>query len=343
MHCFVDLLNDILAARSPVGSNISSEASVTFIDVGLVQSLTKTLDVLDLDHSDSAKIVSGVVKALELVTREYVHSSGINSAKGNSSNLPSDQNQADSNISGDRFQSLETTLHSGHSEAAVEHMEPFGLAQTPRSSDDMDHEQDLDVSFARDTEDDFMHETSEEGGVLENGISTVEITFELPHNASEGLGDEDEDDDMSEDGDGDEVEEDEVEDEDEDQNNDLEEDDVQMLHPDTDHDDHEIEDEEFDEDVLEEEDEDDEEFDEDVLEEEDEDDEGVILRLEEGVNGMNVFDHIEVFSGGNNFPGGALLLGRRQEFAASMSNRLVELMIMVLILSTLYWWIHLLS
>ncbi|KAH0450713.1 hypothetical protein IEQ34_021405 [Dendrobium chrysotoxum] len=45
---------------------------------------------------------------------------------------------------------------------------------------------------------------------------------------------------MSEDDDGDEVEEDEDEDEDEDENNDLEEDDVQMMHPDTDHDDHEI-------------------------------------------------------------------------------------------------------
>ncbi|KAL0906611.1 hypothetical protein M5K25_025120 [Dendrobium thyrsiflorum] len=307
MHCFVDLLNDILSARSPTGSHISAEASVTFIDVGLVHSLTRTLDVLDLDHPDSSKIVTGVVKALELVTKEYVHSAEIDSAKGGTSlNHASDQNQGDSsNNDGDRFQSLETILQPEHAEATLEHMEPFDSVQTSRSSDDMDHERDMDGSFARETEDDFMHETSEDGGVLENGISTVEITFELPHNAGDDIGDEDEDEDMSEDDDGDEVEEDEDEDEDEDENNDLEEDDVQMMHPDTDHDDHEI-DEEFD---LEE-------------EEEDDEDDGVILRLEEGVNGMNVFDHIEVFSGGNNFPSGTLLLGRRQEFVSSMTNRL---------------------
>ncbi|XP_020690222.1 E3 ubiquitin-protein ligase UPL2 [Dendrobium catenatum] len=307
MHCFVDLLNDILSARSPTGSHISAEASITFIDVGLVHSLTRILDVLDLDHPDSSKIVTGVVKALELVTKEYVHSAEIDSAKGGTSlNHASDQNQGDSsNNDGDRFQSLETILQPEHAEATVEHMEPFDSVQTSRSSDDMDHERDMDGSFARETEDDFMHETSEDGGVLENGISTVEITFELPHNAGDDIGDEDEDEDMSEDDDGDEVEEDEDEDEDEDENNDLEEDDVQMMHPDTDHDDHEI-DEEFD---LEE-------------DEEDDDDDGVILRLEEGVNGMNVFDHIEVFSGGNNFPSGTLLLGRRQEFVSSMTNRL---------------------
>nr|GFA28194.1 hypothetical protein [Tanacetum cinerariifolium] len=54
IQAFVDLLDDVLAgrsrARSPIGSLISGEASATFIDVGLVSSLTRTLHLLDLDH-----------------------------------------------------------------------------------------------------------------------------------------------------------------------------------------------------------------------------------------------------------------------------------------------------
>ncbi|XP_026661935.2 E3 ubiquitin-protein ligase UPL2-like isoform X2 [Phoenix dactylifera] len=289
MHAFVDLLNDILAARSPTGTFISAEASATFIDVGLVQSLTRTLQILDLDHADSPKIVTGIVKALETVSREYVHSADLNAAKGDTSlKLASDQNHVDSSYtysSGGGFQLLETTSQHDHTEGVSGHVESFNAAQNSGSSDsitdDMDHDRDLDGGFARESEDDFMHEASEDGAGNENGMSPMEIRFDIPRNAEDEMGDED--DDMSGD-DGDEV------DEDDEDNIDLEEDDLhQMSHPDTDQDEHEVDDEEFDEDGLEEEDDDD-----------DEDDDEVILRLEEGFNGINVFDHIEVF-GGNNF------------------------------------------
>jgi E3 ubiquitin-protein ligase HUWE1 len=88
-----------------------------------------------------------------------------------------------------------------------------------------------------------------------------------------------------------------------------------MSHPDTDQDDREMDEEEFDEDLLE--------------EDEDEDEEGVILRLEEGINGINVFDHIEVFGGGNNLTGDTLhvmplgIFGtRRQGRSTSIYNLL---------------------
>ncbi|KAJ6822557.1 E3 ubiquitin-protein ligase UPL1-like [Iris pallida] len=288
MHAFVDLLNDVLSARSPTGSYISAEASVTFTDIGLVQSLTRTLQVLDLDNSDSQKIVSGLIKALDLVAKEHVHSADLNSAKGlNASKV--EQNQVDSSYNGgDRFQSLETTSQPDHTEVTTDRMEPSDPNQTSLSSDsvtdDMDHDRDLGGNFAREAGNDFMREHSEEGRGRENGMSTVEIRFDIQRNPEDDLGDDD-DEDMSGD-EGDEVEE--VEEEDEDGNNDLEEDAVHHLfHHDTDQDDHQIDDDEFDEDALEEE------------EDEDEDDEGVVLRLEEGING-SIFDHIEVFSGTNN-------------------------------------------
>lgn len=322
MHAFVDLLNDVLAARSPTGSYISAEASVTFTDVGLVRSLTRALQVLDMDHTDSPKVVTGIIKALDLVTKEHVLSAESSAKGGNTSKLTSDQNQVDLAYNGgDGFQSLETTSQPGHNEVAADHMESFNAEQTSVSSDsvadDMDHDRDSGEGFAREAEDDFMHETSEDGAGLENGMSTVEIRFDIQQNAEEDdIGDEDDDEDMSGD-EGDEVDEDEEEEEEEEENNDLEEDEVhQMLHPDTDQDDHEIDDEEFDEDVLEEE------------EDEDDDDDGVILRLEEGING-NIFDHIEVFSGSNNFSSETLRVmpldifgSRRQGRTTSIYNLL---------------------
>ncbi|PPD77228.1 hypothetical protein GOBAR_DD25835 [Gossypium barbadense] len=297
MQTFIDLLNDILVARTPTGSCISAEASATFIDVGLVASLTRTLEVLDLDNSESPKFVTGLIKALELVTKEHVHSADSSAIKGENSVKPVDQNQsggADNIV--DASQSMEMVSQSNRDAVAADHIESFNTVQNYGGSeavtDDMEHDQDIDGGFAPATEDDYMQETSENGRGLGNGVDNLAIHFEIQPHEQENLGD-DEDEEMSGD-EGDEVEEDD-DDEDED-HNDLEEDDVHHLsHPDTDQDDHEIDDDEFDDEVLEEDDEDD-----------GDDEGGVILRLEEGINGMDVFDQIEVLGRDHSFTSEAL-------------------------------------
>ncbi|KAL8225466.1 hypothetical protein R6Q57_018023 [Mikania cordata] len=291
IQAFVDLLGDVLAARSPTGSSVSGEVSVTFIDVGLVRSLTRTLQVLDLDHAESLKVVPGLVKVLELITKEHVHAAEANTAKDNPAK-PNDYGPHGQNeIAGDTdiSQSTETASLPNANSAPTEVTESFSTVQTyggPEGGTDyMEHDQDIDGGFAPPSEDDYMHDTSEEAHGLENGLGSVEIRFEIQPDIRESLDEDDED--MS--GDGDEVNED--EDGDDDEQNDLEEDEVHhhLPHPDTDQDDHEIED-EFDEDMIEEEDEDDE-----------DDDGGVLLRLGEGMNGINVLDHIEVFGREHSF------------------------------------------
>ncbi|ONM32412.1 E3 ubiquitin-protein ligase UPL1 [Zea mays] len=313
MNVYVDLLNDILSARSPTGSSLSAESAVTFVEVGLAPSLLKMLQNLDLDHPDSAKIVTAIVKALELVSKEHVHSA--DNAKGeNSSKIASDSNNV--NSSPNRFQALDMT--SQPTEMITDHRETFNADQTSQSSDsvadEMDHDRDMDGGFARDGEDDFMHEMAGDGTGNE---STMEIRFEISRNRDDMADDDDDDDNTDEDMSAEDDEEVNEDDEDEDEeNNNLEEDDAhQMSHPDTDQEDREMDEEEFDEDLLEDDD--------------DEDEEGVILRLEEGINGINVFDHIEVFGGSNNLSGDTLrvmpldIFGtRRQGRSTSIYNLL---------------------
>ncbi|MQL76681.1 hypothetical protein Taro_009068 [Colocasia esculenta] len=224
IHAFTDLLNDILAGRLPTGSPISAEASTSFIDAGLVKSLTRTLQVLDLDNADSPKVVTGIIKALELVTKEHIHSADANALKGHASVKPtSDETQQERpDDTSNRFHALETMSQPDNNETAAEQIEPFNAVRTSGGAefitDDADHDRDLDG-------------------------------------------------------------------------------------------DHEMDD-EFDEDVLEEEDEDDE-----------DDGDGVILRLEEGINGINVFDHIEVFGEGNNFSNETLRVMPLEVFGSRRQGR----------------------
>ncbi|CAI9266412.1 unnamed protein product [Lactuca saligna] len=309
IQAFVDLLGDVLAARSPTGSSISGEASVTFIDVGLVRLLTRTLQMLDLDHADSIKIVPGLVKVLELVTKEHVHAAEANTTKGENSTKAPDHGQpggTDHTGDIDTSQSTETAALPNSSSAPTEVAEGFSTVQTYGGSeavtDDMEHDQDIDGGFAPPSEDDYMHENSEDARGLENGLGSVGIRFEIQPDIRESLDEDDED--MSGD-EGDEVDEDE-----DDGHNDLEEDEVHHLpHPDTDQDDHEIED-EFDEDMIEEEDEDDE-----------DDDGGVILRLGEGMNGINVLDHIEVFGRDHSFSNDTLHVMPVEVFGSRRQGR----------------------
>ncbi|KAK4489970.1 hypothetical protein RD792_000624 [Penstemon davidsonii] len=282
IRALIDLLNDVLAARSPTGSYISAEASVTFIEVGLVQSLTRTLRVLDLDHADSPKMVTVILKVLELVSKEHVHAFESNNGKGERLIKP----QSRDDNGGIMVQALDSTTNTNENLMTANRIEPFGTVQDYGGSeavtDDMEHDQDIDGGFNA-AEDDYMQENAEDTRTLENDLDSVEIRFEIRPGVQGNLdddGDDDDDEDMSAD-EGDEVDEDEDANDDQ---NDIEEDEAHHLpHLDTDHDEHEIDDDEFDEEVMEE-------------DEDDEDDEdGVVVRLGEGMNGVNVFDHIEVF------------------------------------------------
>ncbi|XP_039041914.1 E3 ubiquitin-protein ligase UPL2-like isoform X2 [Hibiscus syriacus] len=308
---FVDLLNDILIARTPTGSCISAEASATFIDVGLAASLTRMLEVLDLDHAESPKVVTGIIKALELVTKEYVHSADSSAVKGENSVKPADHNQSggEDNIA-DASHPMEMAFQSNRDAVAADPGEPVNTVQNYGGSeavtDDMDHDQDLNGSFGPATEDDYMRETSEDGRGLGNGIENLGIHFEIQPHEQENL-DDDDDDEMS----GDEGDDDDDDDDEDEDHNDLEEDDVHHLsHPDTDQDDHEIDDDEFDDEVLEDDDEDD-----------GDDEGGVILRLEEGLNEMDMFDQIEVFGRDNSFANETLHVMPVEVFGSTRHER----------------------
>ncbi|XP_065881477.1 E3 ubiquitin-protein ligase UPL2-like [Euphorbia lathyris] len=316
LQAYVDLLNDVFAARTPAGSYISSEASATFIDVGLVRSLTRTLEVLDLDHPDSPKLVTGLIKALELVTKEHVNTVDSHIGKNENSTKPSALSQSGraESIVG-ISQSTEAVPQSNHVSVSTDPVESFNavqnLGRSEAVADDMEHDQDINDGFAPTTEDDYMQETPEDIRGLENGMDTVGIRFEIQPHGQENL-DDDEDEMSGDDGDDvDEDDEDDDEDEDDEEHNDLEEDEVHHLpHPDTDQDDHDMDDDEFDEELLEEDDED-----------EEEDDDGVILRLEEGINGINVFDHIEVFGRDHNFPNETLHVMPVEVFGSRRQGR----------------------
>jgi E3 ubiquitin-protein ligase HUWE1 len=278
---FVDLINDVLAARTPSGSCISAEATATFIDAGLVKSFTRTLQVLDLDHADSSKVATGIVKALELVSKEHVHSADSNAGK----TKPSDLQQPGriDNVD-DMSQSMEMTSQGSRQADQVGPYTGQTYGGSEAVTDDMEHDQDLDGNFPPTNEDDYMHDNSEDARDAENGMESVGLQFEIQPHGQENLDeDDDEDDEMSGD-EGEDVDEDEEDDE---GHTDLRLETHHLPHQD----DHEIDDDDFDDEVMEEDDEEDE-----------EDEDGVILRLEEGINGINVLDHIEVLGRDNNFP-----------------------------------------
>ncbi|CAH9121740.1 unnamed protein product [Cuscuta epithymum] len=286
---FIDLLNDILAARTPTGASISAEASANFVDAGLVRSLTRALHLLDLDHTDSARVVTGLVKVLEVVTKEHIHAADSTTTRVDQTAKPQEQNQHESENGASVTHAMETAPQANADLVPTDHVEAFGAVQNYGGSeavtDDMEHDHDIDGGFVLQNDDDYMNENNEGTITLDNGIDTVGIRFEIQPDVQDNLGededeDDDDDDEMSAD-EGDDVDED--EDVEEEEHNDLEEDEVHHLpHHDTDQD-HEIDEEEFDEEVMEEDDEDD----------EDEED-GLILRFGDGMNGLNVLDHIEV-------------------------------------------------
>ncbi|CAF2040693.1 unnamed protein product, partial [Brassica napus] len=196
IHVLIVLLNDMLSARSPTGSHISSEASNTFVDVGLVKSLTRTLEVLDMDNVESTKTVTGIIKVLELVTKEHAYSADSNS-KNETANNSSDQIQSGrGDTTADASEAGEIMLRSNHDSMTADHAENFGGSEDV--TDDMEHDQDLDEGFAAGV-DDYMQEEPEDARGLENGIGSMGIEFEMHTHVPENLDEEDEEDEDDED------------------------------------------------------------------------------------------------------------------------------------------------
>ncbi|KAJ9671214.1 hypothetical protein PVL29_027279 [Vitis rotundifolia] len=171
IQAFIDLLNDVLAARSPTGAYISAEASATFIDVGLVRPLTRTLQALDLDHVDSPKAVMGLIKALEVVTKEHVHSADSNTGKGENSTKPPDHNQPGRvDDSADVSQSMGTSSQPSHDVTAADHVESFNTTQTYGGSEAFEHNE----AAVQDVEA-VSQESSGSGATLGESLRSLDV------------------------------------------------------------------------------------------------------------------------------------------------------------------------
>ncbi|GLJ53784.1 hypothetical protein SUGI_1147870 [Cryptomeria japonica] len=272
MNAFIDFINDVLAARSPSGSNISAEVSKTLIDVGAVQALCLTLKYLDLDHPDSVKIVNGIVKALESLTVEQIQSQEDSENKhGSRGASDSSRHQLPNDGENQEGPSSDTIAQPRQNETDFDQME---------SSHDALMSIQNAANLMIGSEEDFTHESVEEDGVVAD--------YSMDNGGQDSSADEDEEEEMSGDG-GEEDAEDDDEDEEED-DEELDEDDVHHLsHPDADQDDqdvHELGD-DFDED--------------DILEDEEDDDDenNFIFRLEDGID---MFNHFEVLGREGDFP-----------------------------------------
>ncbi|KAL6580388.1 hypothetical protein OROMI_008412 [Orobanche minor] len=250
IQSLTDLLNDVLSDRLPIGSYITAESSITFIEV-----------------------VTGIVKVLESVTKEHILTFGSINGRGEQLIKPTDPSQP-REVNAGGLRALEDTDNANVNSMQRDESEPAHTV-----TDYMEHDQD-DGGFTA-AVDDYMHDNAEGTQNLESGHDTMGIRFEIRSSVQGDLIEDEDDDEIS----GDEG--DEVDDEDEDaddEHNDIEEDEAHHFpHLDTNQDDHDIDEDEFDEETMEED------------EDEEDDEDGVIVRLGEGMNGVNVFDHIEVF------------------------------------------------
>lgn len=248
---FVDLVYAILSKNSSSGnlpgSGCSPDVTKSMIEGGMLHSLSKILQVIDLDHPDAPKIVNIILKALESLTRaassneHLVKSDSLNKKKTTSMGGGSDENviaTSDSRAaeSGDNRDSRlpvggasgsvqpsheifqnETDQHGTVAQAAEQEMRIDEGCENANAS--------LELGM------DFVREDMEEGGVLHDR-EQIGMTYHVENQADDDMGDED--DEM-----GDEGEDDEEEDEGEEEDGDIGEDGTALMSlADTDVEDH---------------------------------------------------------------------------------------------------------
>ncbi|KAL2630710.1 hypothetical protein R1flu_015396 [Riccia fluitans] len=312
VRVFVDLVNYFLSHHSSSATTqtpgFSADMAKTMMDAGMVQALTLTLQVIDLDHPDAPKLVNAVLKGMEILTRagsnEASCGSDGNNQKKSTSEARGSARALASGASGhptsDALQGEtptqtrdETMRDPVQAEAqSLELGHPATGADTGREDlmeDDLRLDRELaeeaEAQLEADVEEELMREAAEDAAELED--AAAEMAYRIEHGPEDEVGDEDDEEDM--DGDegedeGDEDEEEEEEDEEEDED-DIEGDEgvPHLSPPDTDVEDHEDNGlgDEYEDDMVEEEDEDDDWREDRVIE----------VRWRDGLTGLN---HVQV-------------------------------------------------
>ena len=233
VFAFSDLVYSILSKNSSSsnlpGSGCSPDIAKSMIDGGMVQCLTRIVEVIDLDHPDAPKISNLIVKSLESLTRaannsdQVFKSDILNKKKPTSSNGRSDDQLtaplvAETGGDNENRSSRQELMDV----AGTDQRQPQGILQSEGNHDtnqvqSVEQEMRIEVEEAMTANPpmelgmDFMREEMD-GGVLHN-TDQIEMTYHVENRADDDMGDED--DDMGDDGEDDE-DDDDGEDEDED-------------------------------------------------------------------------------------------------------------------------------
>ncbi|XP_024379829.1 E3 ubiquitin-protein ligase UPL1 isoform X3 [Physcomitrium patens] len=325
VRAFVDLVNSVLSSHSPTGSaqtpGFSQDMAKSMMDVGMVQALTRTLQVIDLDHPDAPKLVNSILKALEALTRvasmadraygsdgagpkksteqqgiEIIHAETETRTEDGSHPQARDETMRDSVPQDATIPEIGPPPANSTEIVHEEHMEH-------NDGSDRDVAEEVNVCIEAEAEEEFMREAAEDAAELEG--AAVVMHYSMEHGPDDEIVDEenDEEEDMDGDeGDDDGEEEEEEEDEDEDDMN-ADEDiflDAGVPHlspPDTDVEDHEDNGlgDDYEDIIQEDEDEDDDSYGDRVIE----------VRWRDGLTGLS---HVQVLghTGASNlvdFPG----------------------------------------
>nr|GEW74196.1 E3 ubiquitin-protein ligase UPL1-like [Tanacetum cinerariifolium] len=199
---FVDLAYSVLSKNSSSGNITgSSDVAKGMIDGGLIPCLSSILRVLDLDHPDAFKVVNIILMVLESLTRAAIAPEQLSlsdSAKkknAESSGTGSDNQTADPN----RTSQHDVTVTEGtHQQTPHEESDSHSNLNQPAVQEmgvDMDETETVG----------FMHGEMEDSGQLHNS-DQIEMAFHVDDRGGDNTGDEDDDmgdddDDNDEDGD----------------------------------------------------------------------------------------------------------------------------------------------
>lgn len=215
---FAELVYSILSKNSSpgnlLGSGCSADVAKSMIDGGMVQCMANILQVIDLDHPDSPKIVNLIVKSLESLTRaanmseQVLKSDALNKKKNAASSER--LNEQVTTPPAELAVENQDSFNQQEAAAAVETQEQQHQRGSPDSENIM-HEENpnnlMNQDMRNEVEEamassptanlrmDFIGEEMEDGGPP-HGANHIEVTFRVEGRADDDMVDED---DMGED------------------------------------------------------------------------------------------------------------------------------------------------